>query len=138
MLKFIRVFSPVFVFLSPMVLVGKWLDFHLQREGQVRAKGFIEYTYLHASYGTLLLEYAKKVTEIAKNPTGRMVSFSALIVFILAIATCAILNSFLVSAIFILVLSARPMQKQQRRPLPMHISNRVDKVEARISSKSVR
>ncbi len=81
--------------LAPIVLAGKWLDFHCQRERQVKVKGYIESIYLHASYGSLLIEYSKRLAEVAKRAAGRTFSFAILAVVVFAVATCLVINYFL-------------------------------------------
>lgn len=63
MLNFILSTTSIFLFLSPFIVVGKILDFHVKRTGQEHAKEVIGRLYLNASYGYLFTEYCNYILD---------------------------------------------------------------------------
>lgn len=59
MFNFIYFAISIFAFLSPIIFAGKFLDWHLRKDGQERAKDVIGELYLSASYGQLFSSYCK-------------------------------------------------------------------------------
>jgi hypothetical protein len=97
MLHYISVSFAIAIFLSPLPMVGKILDFHFTGKLKNTTLDGLESAYIHCAYGTLLQEYAEGVQRTMR---GKWV-YSIFIIFGLTILSWIWIELYLFRRVYL-------------------------------------